>query len=57
MNQKIELSHPWQHELIELLHKTLVSLDDILIKYMQFSRRARGKFAECPHCREDVNRK
>ena len=57
MQQKIELAHPWQHELIELLHKTLVALDDILVKYMQFSRRPRGKYTECPHCREDVNKK
>lgn len=57
MNEKIELAHPWQYELIELLHKTLVALDDILVKYFQFSRRGRGKYAVCPRCQKDVNKK
>ena len=57
MSQKVQLSHPWQYELVELLHKTLVALDDILAKYWGFSRRARGKYTECPHCRRDVNKK
>jgi len=57
MNEKIQLAHPWQYELVELLHKTIVALDDILVKYWGFSRRARGKHVECPHCHRDVNKK
>jgi len=57
MSEKIQLAHPWQYELVELLHKTIVALDDILVKYWGFSRRARGKYAECPHCHRDVNKK
>jgi len=57
VSEKTKLAHPWQYELVELLHKTIVSLDDILVKYFQFHRRARGKFAKCPHCHRDANEK
>lgn len=54
MEQKIELTHPWQHELVKLLHDTLVAADDFLIRWFGFSRKAAGKYAVCSECGGDA---